>query len=247
MSTVPDRDPARGPLGVEEYARYRFQYYPTDYFQVLQILGIERLKPIRVLDIGCGPGNWTIAIAEYNKNAQVIGIDPDDNSIRIAEDFKERFQCKNASFARLGYREVDSRFPSGSFDYVISMGVFMFLDEDLYFRTVSKLLRMNGRLIMLWNHGIGYYFEEATILLKQKRLKELYCSVHPVAIGLFAQNLLGGDHEHPISYRRTRRIATRHGIDLHLVHYTQLCFKFYNEKFQFLPIILNMIGQKTHL
>lgn len=245
MAIIPDRDAAKGPLDLTEYAKYRFQYFPSEYMRVLDTLAFERTKPIRVLDIGCGPGNWTIAAANYNKNAEVVGIDPDDKSLRVAELYKEKLQCKNVSFRRLSYRDIERLFTPESFDYVLSMSVFMFFDEEHYFRTVSKILRTDGKLLMFWTHGIGYYFEEMCVLLRKKRLKPIYSSIYPVVIGLATEKILGGDHEHPVSYRRTKKVAASYGIDLELVGYTQLCTKYYNRNFHVLPIIFNIIGRKT--
>lgn len=213
--------------------------------RVLNGLSFERAKSVRVLDIGCGPGNWTLAVANYNKKAEVIGIDLDAKSLQLAQLYREKFRCDNVSFHRLSYRDIDSLFPPESFDYVLSMSVFMFLNEKDYFRTVSRILRTDGKLLMFWTHGIGYCFEEAYVLLKKRRLKPIYSSLNPIVVGLVAENLLGGDHEHPISYQRTKRIAASYGIDLKLIDYTSLCNRYYNKSFHLLPVIFNIIGRKT--
>lgn len=226
-----------------EYAEYRFQYFPSEYMHVLERLSFERKRAVKVLDIGCGPGNWTIAVAKYNPRAEVIGIDSWDTILELADSYGKKFECNNVQFRKLSYREAGSFFAPESFDYILTMSVLMFLDEQYYFRTVSRLLKTGGRAFMFWTHGIGYCFEEAFVLLKKRKLKEIYSSLSPI-IGLMSQRLLGGDHEHPISFRRSEGIAKKYGIDLQMMGYTSLCARYYNRRFIFLPIVFNMIGKK---
>jgi ubiquinone/menaquinone biosynthesis C-methylase UbiE len=133
-----------GHIEAFDYASYRFEHFPSEYFKVLQSLCFPTHRRVRVLDIGCGPGNWTIAVASYDKEAEVIGIDKNNDSLQVAELYRDRFRCSNVSFLRLNYRDIDARFEAESFDYVFSMSVLMYLDENRYFKTVSRVLTSRG-------------------------------------------------------------------------------------------------------
>ena len=228
-----------------DYARYRFEYFPSEYFKLLQSLCFPKQRRVRVLDIGCGPGNWTIAVANYDKEAEVIGIDINNDRLRVAELYRNRFRCSNATFLRLNYRDIDARFERESFDYVLSMSVLMYLDENRYFKTVSRVLVNGGRLLLFWNHGFGYYVQMMLHELRRRRMKGAFRSLRSMTIGLAADRLLGGEHEHPVYYRRARGIAERYGIDLEIKDFSPLCSSYYDKTFGRIPNIFNMIGEKS--
>jgi SAM-dependent methyltransferase len=227
------------------YAKYRFEYFPSEYFKVLQSLCFPTQRRIRVLDIGCGPGNWTIAVASYNQEAEVIGIDRNKDSLQVAELYRNRFRCNNVSFLRLKYRDIDARFEAESFDYVLSMSVLMYLDENGYFKSVSRVLKSGGRLLLFWNHAIGYYIQKICSELRRKNAKGATRELRSIMIGLPADRLLGGDHEHPVYYWRAKRIAARYGIGLEVKGFSPLCSSYYDRTFGRVPNVFNMIGEKS--
>jgi len=228
-----------------DYARYRFEQIPPENYRVLQSLCFPTHRRVRVLDIGCGPGNWTIAVANYDKEAEVIGIDKNNDSLQVAELYRNRYRCSNVSFLRLNYRDIDARFEAESFDYVFSMSVLMYLDENRYFKTVSRVLTSGGRLLLFWNHAIGYYIQKMSYELRGKSVKGATRSLRPIMIGLPADRLLGGDHEHPVYYWRAKKIAERYGIDLEIKGFSPLCSSYYHKTFGRVPNVFNMVGEKS--
>lgn len=46
---------------------------------------IELMNPKKIIDIGCGPGNSTMALAEHFSDADIIGVDSSPNMISAAK------------------------------------------------------------------------------------------------------------------------------------------------------------------
>ena len=153
--------------------------------------------------------------------------------------------CSNASFLRLNYRDIDARFEAESFDYVLSMSVLMYLDENRYFKTVSRVLTSGGRLVLFWNHAIGYYIQKMCYDLRGRSARTAARSLRSIMIGLPAHRLFGGDHEHPVYYSRAKKIAERYGIDLEIKDFSPLCASYYHRTFGRVPNVFNMIGEKS--
>ena len=54
----------------------------------------------RFLDVGCGWGPISVALAQAAPDAEVLGVDVNDRSLQLAADNAERAGCRNAHFAR---------------------------------------------------------------------------------------------------------------------------------------------------
>ncbi|KAI8627996.1 S-adenosyl-L-methionine-dependent methyltransferase [Xylariaceae sp. FL1651] len=108
---------------------------------------LERLKinrGMRVLDVGCGPGDLTAQIAELvGENGSVVGIDPSKERIAIAVD--ERAKA-NLSF-QVGRAENLSQFPSDSFDALFVNSTLHWVeDQPAALVEFGRVLRPGGRL-----------------------------------------------------------------------------------------------------
>jgi len=81
--------------------------------------GVQGVR--RGLDVGCGPGQLTILVAERTPEAEVWGIDLAPTMIELARrhaaesSASARLHCEVADVARLS-------FPDGHFDAVVSSG-----------------------------------------------------------------------------------------------------------------------------
>ena len=124
---------------------------------------------MRVLDVGCGPGNLTSHIAEIvGENGTVIGIDPSQERIAIALE-KAR---PNLSFHE-GKAEDLSSFPSGSIDIVYVNSTFHWVeDQALALSEFARVLKSGGRLGI--SGGSGDYVAAHEIIKADVLSREPY-------------------------------------------------------------------------
>ena len=217
-------------LRFDGYAKAVFRDFPTPYWSKLQSVHFEKKEPITVLDIGCGPGNWAIAAAKYNRNASVTGIDINNDFLQLATEYRKRFSAHNAQFLKLNYRQIQRFFETESFDYVFTVNVLQYLDERVYFEIVSKVLKGTGRLLMFSTEQIGWYLHTFLTGLKERNFVKIASSLLAVIAGVTDQRFPPGDRDHVVSFRRTRRIAMRYGIELKRIPQPcdrLLCFPFF--------------------
>ena len=98
---------------------------------------------MRVLDVGCGPGNLSAHIAEVvGDKGSVIGIDPSKERIAIALEKT----MPNLSFYE-GKAEDLSLFPSASIDVVFVNSTFHWVeDQPAALKECARVLKTGGRL-----------------------------------------------------------------------------------------------------
>jgi Methylase involved in ubiquinone/menaquinone biosynthesis len=62
------------------------------------------LKGCKVLDVGCGSGEWIFKMSNLFPNSTFIGIDKDENSIKIAS---SKIKSKNVHFYKKDAKNID--------------------------------------------------------------------------------------------------------------------------------------------
>ena len=112
---------------------------------------VERveLTPSRVLDIGSGPGENTIFLAEQGFSA--VGIDFTPEAVEIARNRAAEHEV-DAEFVQGNVLDLEEFFEANSFDYVIDSGLFHSIrseDLDQFVRQVRHVLRPSGVYYML--------------------------------------------------------------------------------------------------
>ncbi len=70
-----------------------------------------------ILDIGCGPGGWTLDVAQSYPSKQITGIDISDTMLAYANEQKKLHMQKNIHFQKMDARE-ELLFDDQSFDLV---------------------------------------------------------------------------------------------------------------------------------
>jgi 2-polyprenyl-3-methyl-5-hydroxy-6-metoxy-1,4-benzoquinol methylase len=107
-------------------------------------------QKLRVLDLGCGNGSLSHAIAE--RGYQVVGIEESEQGVSIARNNFPNCHFIQASIYDLPYAELHN-----SFDVVISIEV---IEHLLYpkelVRSAKQCLKRNGQLILTTPYH-GYY------------------------------------------------------------------------------------------
>jgi ubiquinone/menaquinone biosynthesis C-methylase UbiE len=129
----------------------------------------------RVLDIGCGTGRVSQAVARTIASGEVVGIDASTSMIRVAERKRASRVCRfEAALAeRLPYE-------AASFDAAVSSLFFHHVPADLKRRAAEEMVRVlkpGGRIAVAdidrpWTVFGHVYGAAGWILLRQPEIKE---------------------------------------------------------------------------
>ncbi len=93
---------------------------------ILSTLKARRESVRKILDIGCGSGAISIALADFFRNAQVLAIDSDLNAI---EQTKEN-ACLNKVTNVIAFKmNILDQFPKDKFDIIVSNPPYISKDE----------------------------------------------------------------------------------------------------------------------
>lgn len=131
-------------VDTKEFAKGYTFVSDTQYEAGIFLLKRLRIAPgMRVLDVGCGPGDLTSHIAEVvGKDGSVVGIDPSKERIAIA---REKI-VPNLSFYE-GKAEELSFLPSASIDGVFVNSTFHWVqNQPVALGEFARVLKPGGRL-----------------------------------------------------------------------------------------------------
>ena len=106
----------------------------------------------RILDAGCGFGQWTFAMAQTSK--RVIGMDIDSERLSVSTQLASINSVENVEFRRASLEEIpDFEEP---FDAVFCYSVVYLTDYHKVFRNLFRALKKGGYLYICTN-GPGWY------------------------------------------------------------------------------------------
>ncbi len=107
----------------------------------------ERLKRIalvgvdtKVLDCGCGYGQWSLALAKHNK--LVYGIDIQEKRIQIAQRIGKELLVDNVLFQVASAEDLPFR--DNIFDFVFCYSVIYMIDWKRALQEIFRVLRGGG-------------------------------------------------------------------------------------------------------
>lgn len=86
--------------------------------RIVEAMDVEGM---RVLDLGCGSGEWSVLLAA--KASEVVGLDHRANAVASASESASRRGAGNCRFVRADFRDEDLHAALGSFDAVTAFGV----------------------------------------------------------------------------------------------------------------------------
>lgn len=104
---------------------------------------LEINESMTILDAGCGTGNFTIKLAE--SGAHVVGIDISEEMIHQAQ--KKLSNQETIQFVPMDIYQLE--FPDQTFDIVVSMTAFEFIDQaKKAFEELYRVLKPGGQLLI---------------------------------------------------------------------------------------------------
>ena len=103
----------------------------------------------RVLDVACGTGDFSIAIAKAVRKGEVIGVDISKEMLEVMRQKVLKNKLESIISQEVGDGEA-LRFPDASFDRVVNaFGIRNFEDRDKGLREALRVLKPGGRLVIL--------------------------------------------------------------------------------------------------
>lgn len=120
--------------------------------QITKVLDHVDVRPgLRVLDLGCGPGVSSFALAEaLGPGAEVVGIDNAKQMIRLAEGWHKNHYAHLQNVRFLAADATSLPFGDGEFDLAVGHS-FLYLVPDRVgvLREAKRLLGATGRLVLM--------------------------------------------------------------------------------------------------
>lgn len=138
----------------EEYAMYR-DIYPEEFYKKIVDRGLC-IDEQNVLDIGTGTG--VLPRNMYKYGANWTGTDISPKQIEQAKQLAKAAGM-NITFQAAATEDLD--FPDESFDVITACQCFWYFDHERVMPHLAKLLKPNGRLLILYMAWLPYEDEIA--------------------------------------------------------------------------------------
>jgi len=174
---------------------------------------IKKTTPLRILEIGCGAGEYLKYYIDINKNNSGVGIDIDSSAVEIAKTkIKENNIDKNFIIIQDNIIEL-KQIHNMTFDLVTSFSNMHYFSDDekiKMFDIIYKLLNNNGRFILATgfknqNLSSSYYdliFSATEGLYPLPRINDIVnCMKKSGFIRIKVVNLLGESFRGIVAYK----------------------------------------------
>lgn len=149
-------------LGWTQFLNYRISlgkkvFIPRPETEILVKLVCEayqkrREEPLHIIDIGCGSGAISIALADFFGNSTVLAIDVDKNAIEQTKENAERYYLKNIQCLQM---DILKSAPAGKFDLIVSNPPYISIEE---YDRLPKHLREEPKIALTDNSdGLSFY------------------------------------------------------------------------------------------
>ncbi len=140
--------------------------------KMLDLLGVKALRDAAILEVGCGMGDLTFALATSGRlsSCDIYAFDHSVESLRVAH---QSIKPRNGN--RLYLSSQDAAAPGysdGSFDFVIGSAVLHhILDYPQFLASTYRILKPGGRAIFSEPFADGYIWPCAIVLMACRALK----------------------------------------------------------------------------
>lgn len=131
------------PIHGDKYEQFVFQFDEDHYEQRIDMAQFKGAD--RVLDIGCGYGQWAVQLAKHNNH--VLALDRLDTMAQCAQILFEKYNITNAEAGVASLPNLPD-LPSASFDLIWCWGVYMFTPRAETLTEFNRLLKPGGRFLL---------------------------------------------------------------------------------------------------
>lgn len=189
-----------------------------DYFRRLLNENAPAGESLSCLDIGCGPGFFSILLAQDGHRVTAV-----DYSEGMLERARANFEEMGVKVKAVQGDAQDLSFADNSFDYIVSRNLVWNLERpaDAY-REWTRLLKPGGRLLVVdGNHYLYYYDKEYSSAKKAsvigRRHSNIY-GVDPTPINEIARDLPLSHEYRPDWDVKVMEKLGLENIDVHVSH-----------------------------
>lgn len=143
------------------------------------LAGCEPIHGASVLDIGCGPGHYSIALAQMGAGS-VFGVDFADGMIKLATD--NAAQAGMADRCKFELADFISYPFESSYDYIVVMGLMDYMSEPR--KVVERLTGLTtkraffsfpvGTGVLAWQRRLRYKSRCELYMYDRKQLDSLF-------------------------------------------------------------------------
>jgi SAM-dependent methyltransferase len=181
----------------------------------------------RVLDIGCGPGNWALSVARSYPTLTVTGLDISPTKLAFAQRRAQEEGQRNIAFVEANAREK-LPFPDGAFDLVNGRFMAHFIQRDLWPSILGEIYRVTapGGIVRLTeadsNGDTNSLAMQKLFDLAYQKFNHLGFGFSPNSSNLGITHVLKGllcDVGYDPIYLRPHALNLSHGTALHAVQY----------------------------
>jgi SAM-dependent methyltransferase len=125
----------------QHYLAGRPAYAPALIRRVVQLCGLDASH--RLLDLGCGPGILALAFVPFVR--QVVGVDPEPEMLRIAQDEAAR-AGREIEFRQGSSQDLDASF--GTFRAAVIGRAFHWMDRQDALRRLDAVIEPGGAVVL---------------------------------------------------------------------------------------------------
>ncbi|MCC5625973.1 class I SAM-dependent methyltransferase [Nostoc sp. CHAB 5715] len=126
--------------------------YPQDLIE--QVVEVAQLSTeSKILEVGCGPGTATVAIAPLG--CSIICLEPNPDFFQLAQHNCQPYsnvEIQNTSFEEWELKPFE-------FDAVLAASSFHWISPEVGYPKAANALKENGYLILLWNKELQPSYE----------------------------------------------------------------------------------------
>ncbi len=115
--------------------------------ELVKLIESEKIKPCKVLDVGCGEGFYAIYLA--SKGFDVTGIDISENAIKLAKGNAAKHNVK-IKFMSLDVADLDEI--NNKFDFVLEWAILHHIppeQRNKYLENIKRILNEKGKYLSI--------------------------------------------------------------------------------------------------